>query len=278
MVERRQSPEFYFSPDSKLWEIDRERALLLFGGQRALLMQLAHPLVCQGVSEHSNFKKDPLSRLKHTRIAMSTLMFGTKEEVMDTARRINNAHKPVHGNLKQENGIYKAGAKYDAKDPDLTLWVWATLTDTRLVVYDKFVRPLAHDEKEQFYQESKGIIPLLGGKPNDIPSSVKDFSSYMEKMVNEGKVKVGQEAREIAPYILSKQFPPAKPLAFFMSTIAIGLLPENIRNQYGFTWNPLKQTFLDTTANASRLIYPHILPDNIRFSSGYRNARKKINS
>ena len=274
MLERPKSSEFYFSPDSKLWEINRERAILVFGTQRALLMQLAHPLVCQGVSEHSNFKEDPLSRLTHTRIAVSTLMFGTRDEVLETARRINNAHKSVNGELKQNDGIYKAGTAYDAKDPDLTMWVWATLIDTRIVVYDKFVRPLAHDEKEQFYQESKEILPLLGGKPQETPSSVKDFSNYMEEMVNDGKVVVGQEARKLAPHIMLKKFSPAKPLALFMSTIAIGLLPETIRNQYGFSWNPLKQTFLDTTAAVSRLTYPHI-PDSLRFSSGYRNALKK---
>lgn len=277
MVERRQSPEFYFPPDSKLWEINRERALLLFGAQRALLMQLAHPLVCQGVLEHSNFKKNPLSRLTHTRIAISTLMFGTREEVLDTARQINNAHKPVNGNLKQDNAIYKAGTTYDARNPDLTTWVWATLTDTRLVVYEKFVRPLAHDEKEQFYQESKGILPLLGGNPQETPSSVKDFSNYMEEMVNDGKVVVGEVARELSPYIMFKQFPPAKPFSFFMSQIAIGLLPETIRNQYGFRWNPQKQTFLDATVAVSRRLHP-LIPANFRFSSGYRNARKKMHS
>lgn len=277
MLERPKSSNFYFSPDSKLWEINRERALPIFGGQRALLMQLAHPLVCQGVSEHSNFKEDPLGRLTHTRTIVSTLMFGTREEVLDAARRINNAHKSVKGDLKQNNGIYKAGTAYDAKTPELIMWVWATLTDTRLVVCDKFVRPLADHEKEQFYQESKEILPLLGGKPQETPSSVKNFSDYMKEMVHNGNVVVGQEARNLVPYILLKQFLPAKPFSLFMSQIAIGLLPETIRKQYGFSWNPQKQTFLDTTANVSRRVYPHI-PDSLRLSSVYRNARKKMNS
>jgi len=277
MSERLKSSDFYFSPDSKLWEINRERAILVFGGQRALLMQLAHPLVCQGVSEHSNFKEDPLSRLTHTRKLVSTLMFGTREDVLDAARTINIAHRPVKGNLKQDSGNYKAGTAYDVKTPELIMWVWATLTDTRLVVYDKFVRPLADHEKEQFYQESKEILPLLGEKPQEIPSSVKDFSDYMKRMVHEGKVVVGQEARKLAPYIMLKKFPPAKPLSFFISQVTIGLLPETIRNQYGFSWSPQKQTFLDTTAALSRRVYPSI-PDRFRFSSGYRNARKRLNS
>ena len=274
MSERPKSSDFYFSPDSKLWEISRERASLL-GTQRTILMQLAHPLITQAISEHSNFKEDPLRRLTHTRTLISSLIFGTREDVLAAARTINNAHKSVKGDLKQDNGMYKAGTAYNAKSPELTMWTWATLIDTRIVVYDKFVRPLAHDEKEQFYEESKGILPLLGGKPQEAPSSAHDFSDYMKDIVHEGKVVVGPEARQLAPYILLKQFPPAKPLALFMSTIAIGLLPETIRNQYGFSWNPIKQTILDTTASVSRLAYQHILPDKIRFSSGYRNALKK---
>lgn len=276
MVERYQSPDFYFSPESKLWEINRERAIPIFGGQATILKQLAHPLIAQAISEHSNFKEKPLENLIHTRIIFSKLIFGTKEEVSDAARTINNAHNSVKGNLRQNSGIYNAGTKYDAKNPELLMWVWATLVDTSLVVYDKFVRHLAHDEKEQFYKDSKRILPLLGGKPQEAPSSVKDFSNYMEEMVNDGKVKVGREAKELAPYIMLKQFPKIKPYSLFMSQIAIGLLPETIRNQYGFSWNPLQQSFLDTTAAASRLVYPHILPERVRFFARYRNARKKV--
>jgi uncharacterized protein (DUF2236 family) len=48
-----------FTPETMIWQVDREMVLLLAGG-RALLMQLAHPKVAAGVAEHSHFKGDPL--------------------------------------------------------------------------------------------------------------------------------------------------------------------------------------------------------------------------
>src|SRR4051794_13960545 len=54
-----------FGPGSVTWRLVRE-PLLLIGGGRALLMQLAHPLVAQGVVEHSDFERRPFDRLLHT--------------------------------------------------------------------------------------------------------------------------------------------------------------------------------------------------------------------
>jgi uncharacterized protein (DUF2236 family) len=47
-----------FGPGSLTWRVNREGVLLL-GGGRALLLQVAHPLVAAGVAEHSNYREDP---------------------------------------------------------------------------------------------------------------------------------------------------------------------------------------------------------------------------
>ena len=36
----------------------------MLGGGRALLMQVAHPLVAAGVAEHSGYREDPWKRLE----------------------------------------------------------------------------------------------------------------------------------------------------------------------------------------------------------------------
>src|ERR1700694_4191688 len=43
----------YFTPDSVFWRINRE-ALMVLSGPRALLLELAHPLVAAGVADHSD--------------------------------------------------------------------------------------------------------------------------------------------------------------------------------------------------------------------------------
>ncbi len=42
-------------PDSMGWKVNKESVVLL-GGTRAVLMQMAHPLVAMGVSEHNASK------------------------------------------------------------------------------------------------------------------------------------------------------------------------------------------------------------------------------
>jgi uncharacterized protein (DUF2236 family) len=73
-----------FSPDRLIWTIDRE-GILLLGAGRALLLQLAHPLVAAGVAQHSGFTADPLGRLRRTLDTSYALVFG--ETAAARARR-----------------------------------------------------------------------------------------------------------------------------------------------------------------------------------------------
>jgi uncharacterized protein (DUF2236 family) len=57
----------YYGPDSTTWKIVSE-AVLTLAGTRAVLMQLAHPLVAMGVSVHSSYMTDPLGKQQHARL------------------------------------------------------------------------------------------------------------------------------------------------------------------------------------------------------------------
>src|SRR5260370_40958496 len=128
-----------FPDDSIIRRVNRENVLLL-GGGRALLMQLAHPLVAAGVDEHSDFRDRPIRRLRRTVQMMMAIVFGDRETALAAARSVNR----VHGRVQ--------GAGYRALDPDLLLWVHATLVDSSLATYETFVRPLRDEEREGFYQ------------------------------------------------------------------------------------------------------------------------------
>src|SRR5206468_2892793 len=86
-----------------------------FSGGRALRMQLAHPAVAQGVADHSGFEADPFARLRGTLDAMTTIVYGTKEQAAQVAAQVKAIHRRVRG-----DGYY-------ANDPALLLWVHATL-------------------------------------------------------------------------------------------------------------------------------------------------------
>jgi len=55
----------YFTDDSMLRKVHRERALAL-SGPRALLMQAAHPLAVSGLLAHSTAIDEPYERLART--------------------------------------------------------------------------------------------------------------------------------------------------------------------------------------------------------------------
>src|SRR6202171_5027175 len=128
-----------YSEDSITRRVNRENVLFL-GGGRALLMQVAHPKVAAGVGRHSDFRTHPLRRLRRTILMTMAIVFGDRETAMAAARGVNQVHARVKGR------------DYRAMDPDLLLWVYATLADTALVTYEAFVKPLLPREREEFHQ------------------------------------------------------------------------------------------------------------------------------
>ena len=87
--------EGLYGPASQAWRLNREATLLLGAGPRALLMQIAHPLVAQGVADHSNFQADPWRRLRATLRSYLTIVYGTSADARAEIHRLNQFHRAV---------------------------------------------------------------------------------------------------------------------------------------------------------------------------------------
>jgi len=219
-----------FDEDSITRRVNRENILLL-GGGRALLMQLAHPKVAAGVDEHSDFRAHPIRRLRRTIRMTMAIVFGDRETALGAARAVNQ----VHANVR--------GGDYRALDPDLLLWVHVTLADTALVTYETFVQRLEAREREEFYEEFKLLGELLGIPPDRFPATYADFGRYLEQMMAEGgPVRVDGRALELAAQILR---PPLRllpgPAMFPLNVVTTGLLPPALREQYSLPWGSGEQ-------------------------------------
>src|SRR5918996_2076259 len=151
----------YFSPRGMAWRVTRE-GILLLGGGRALLMQAADPLAMAGFAQHSTYRDAPWRRLQRTVEAVWTVVYGTSEQAELTAARVRAVHSRVRGVLPHDAGPYPAGTPYAADDPDLLMWVHATLIDTALLMYQTYVGPLSDDDQESYYQETKEMALLFG--------------------------------------------------------------------------------------------------------------------
>jgi uncharacterized protein (DUF2236 family) len=103
------------------WKVNRER-LVVAGWGRAILLQLAHPLVAAGIDAHSSFRGSLMAsvrRLWSTIGAMLSLTFGDDDQAIATAARINAIHDRVCGRLDASAGMCPAGTTYSAHDPEL---------------------------------------------------------------------------------------------------------------------------------------------------------------
>ncbi|HSP09782.1 MAG TPA: oxygenase MpaB family protein [Candidatus Dormibacteraeota bacterium] len=218
-----------FAEDSITRRVNRENILLL-GGGRAILMQLAHPKVAHGVDEHSDFRTQPIRRLRRTIRMTMAVVFGDRETALGAARAVNQVHAGVRG------------SGYRALDPDLLLWVHATLADTALLTYETFVQRLTPREREAFYQEFKLLGELLGIPDARFPATLRDFAAYLEDMMSSGPVRVEARARELARQILRPgvRLLPG-PVMVPLEIITTGLLPPTLREQYGLAWGPSQQ-------------------------------------
>src|SRR5205809_6416718 len=81
-----------YGPASEAWRLNREAMLLLGAGPRALLLQIAHPLVAVGVAEHSDFRSDPWARLSGTLRPYLRIVYGTADAARGEIRRLGELH------------------------------------------------------------------------------------------------------------------------------------------------------------------------------------------
>jgi uncharacterized protein (DUF2236 family) len=244
-----------FPPPLVARKINRE-IVMLVGWVPAILMQLAHPLVAAGVSEHSAFRSSPkarVERLRSTVQSMLALTFGSPDEVARTAARINGIHTRVNGELREEAGSLPRGTRYSARDPALLRWVHATLMSTLPRTYELYVGPLTKAEKDTFCRDGALRAPLYGIPDGYLPDSADGIDRYIDEMLASGQIAVSETARTLANEVLNPPHPPLSgPLLSLLRLPTIGLLPESIRRAYGFRWERRHAIALQSSVAATR--------------------------
>jgi uncharacterized protein (DUF2236 family) len=242
-----------FSPDTLFWRINRE-ALMVLSGPRALLLELAHPLVAQGVMAHSNFRARPLGRLFRTVGVMTALNFEPRPKAGVAVKHTRQCHSRVHGTLPEDVGPYLAGTPYRADDPLLQLWVLATLLDSVLAAYEHLVRPLALTEKHAYYQVGQRLGRAFGIPAELMPPTYDDFECYVGAMLESDALTVGPAGREVVSALFApKLLGPAIRLSSFIS---LGLTPPHLRAAYGLPWTPAHEQWFQRLGALSRRLRP----------------------
>jgi uncharacterized protein (DUF2236 family) len=259
------------------WKLQREIVLLLAWAP-AILLQLAHPLVAQGIADHSTFRtqrRGRTRRLYHTIDAMLQLCFGTDEQARTVVARINAIHDRVNGHLTGTAGVFPAGTQYSAHDPALLAWVHATLLDMNLRVYERYVGPLSAEEKDRYCDEASAIETPFGIPAGRLPRSFGELERYMDAMLASGEIAVTEDARLLAREILHPPAPRlAAPALRLVRLQTVGLLPARIRAGYGFSWSPRTEAWVDRSARLVRTTL-RLTPPVVRHWPAARRAARR---
>jgi len=222
-------------------------------------MQLAHPLIAIAVSAHSSYMTDPFGRAERTFVLGEQLTFGSLEKARMAARTINRLHSAVHGTLPIDAGAFAKGTPYDARNPELLLWVHATLVDTMLLCYTLFIGPLTPIEQETYYQESKEVAHLLGLPPEKMPRTVHDLREYVQDVVYSNRLAATPQARQLAHQVLFPPVPAKLRLIIHLNLqLTCALLPQPVREIYGLQWGAARQHAFELLTWAMRAIIPRL--------------------
>lgn len=245
----------HFPKGSVIRKVNNEPAIM-FGAGRALLLQLAHPAVAQGVQDHSEFRKNPFKRLQGTLEATYAVVFGSADLARGVGRRIQWIHE------------YVVGPGYTANDPANLLWVHATLCDTALRCYEELVEELPPIEAETYYQEMKHVALAFGVGLEHQPETLADFRAYFDATV--ATIEMTDVGKDLAGFILDPALPlrlhvPFKPLLRLQRLFTLGSLPASLREQLAVEWGPREQARYDRAQRRVHRIF-RVLPRPIRTS------------
>jgi uncharacterized protein (DUF2236 family) len=258
----------YFTDDSMLRRVHRERALAL-SGPRALLMQAAHPLAVTGLLAHSTAMDEPYDRLARTAETMSTIGFGRREDADRVTAHVRAMHARVRGSIKEPVGRFGAGTPYAADQPDLLLWVLFTLVDSGVVVYRKYVGAMSREQEAAYWEDYKVVGELFGLAPSDMPDTLDDLHDYRREMLEGEVLHVTDWARRRAREIVLEPPIPwvVQPLLQTANFITIALLPDRIRHEYGFLPlppAPVRRAVVAGGAEYVKRVLIPVLPDRLR--------------
>ena len=262
----------YFGPNSMMWKVNKE-ITVLFGGARALLMHAAHPLIAAGARQTSFYQRDTWKRLIRTLSLQNSVTFGTKEEADDSAHRINKLHEVIKGTDEITGDVY------DALDHEQLLWVHACLQISSIYFYEKTVKKLTQEEKNQYHRENMLAADLVLINIKDMPQTHEELKQWViKKSQTKDYLIVTDVAKDVQDIIAGGPVPThIKPIWPFIAFTAFNTLPKEFKELYGVSESKVKDLILSFNLNFLKYTRP-FLPPFFRLIPPARWARQRIKS
>jgi uncharacterized protein (DUF2236 family) len=265
-------------PATITWQRASDARVSLAAGY-ALLLQVSHPTVGAGVSEHSQFRLDPWGRLLRTLDYTYTMVYGGPQAAGEMGRRIRGFHKHIRG-------VTPDGRPYHALEPAAYAWVHATLAEAIVRAHARFGMPFSLDQREDFWAQWRALGRLLGIRERDLPPDWSGFADYVQETIA-GTLEhtpavedvLDALARPSAPALPLLREPlwalARLPLGHVLQLATVGLLAPSLRRRFGVGWSRAQESQLRALAAALRSATP-IMPAWLRnTSAGYLSYRSQ---
>ncbi|CEJ61949.1 hypothetical protein PMG11_10465 [Penicillium brasilianum] len=228
-----------------------QEAILLAGGAAAILLQVAEPGVGKGVDEHSNFAYRPMDRLRTTMTYVYCMAFGSRSEKEAVIAMVHRAHAVVKG------------PDYSADDPNLQLWVAATLYAVGIELYQQMFGRMTEEDADSIYREYSILAVSLRVRPGMWPVSRRAFWEYWDQQIE--TMHITENAQRVAKDLLwNKELP--LHVRFLLPLVRLTtaeMLPKRIREAYGLKSTKIRRGLYRVGLGFTKATYP-CLPKTIR--------------
>jgi uncharacterized protein (DUF2236 family) len=256
--------QLLLGPESVAWRATSDLRLnvaLLY----PLLLQVAHPTVDAGVTDHSDFERRPWERLLRTMDYVSLLVYGGREAIA-AGRRLRALHKRFKGTRPE-------GSRYSALEPDAYAWVHATLLNTYVRAHARFGSPMTPDQTRRFYGEYRGLGRLIGVRERDLPRTWPEFCTYFRRTART-KLQRTTSVERVLDVIDHVDAPPAPisgrlwplirmPARRTMWLGGIGLIEPPVRRRLNLGWSPVDEAQFRALGLILRGVGP-VMPEHLR--------------
>jgi uncharacterized protein (DUF2236 family) len=244
--------------------------------QRAGVLQVMHPAIAAGLSDHSDVFENPLQRLMRSAGPILGVVYDEDGEA--TARWVRDQHQQIRGRDAK-------GRSYHALAPETYYWAHATFFEAQIATQELFGTPFTAAEKEQLYAESITWYARYGMTMRPVPRNYQEFERYWEAMFREvlrptslalAAVRTTRDLPAPHPAIDGFAWDVVRPLICRGGPwLARGTLPLQAREILEIPWSRQDERALEGLRTLIRFVWPAVPPRFGRLPRAYQGGKRR---
>lgn len=217
-----------------------------------VVMQLSQPGVGRGVVESrvtsGSLVHHPWKRTRTTLSYVMIALFGSEDERSALAGAVDGQHRYVVSN--EDSPL-----PYDARDPELQLWVGACMYLGALQGYELLQGEASETVRRNILERCGRFATTLQVAPTDWPADLDAFAAYWERAV--ATTAVDEETRRYLRGLLDLTFTPRWLRRIFgraHAQLGAGFLGPHFRSLLGLAWSPADERRFGRWCHVLRLV------------------------